>query len=90
MTHIAQTQSDGGGPAHVLAVENDPFPRLLQVIFEPAVDPEQVNGFAAFLSIELHDFDGWIARARAAAGTLYPARVVLIDLRTGLGRTVAK
>jgi len=79
MTNIAQSRSDGGAPAHVLVVENDPFPRLLQVILDPAVDPERVNAFAAFLSIDLHDFDGWLAQARAAAGALFPARVVLVD-----------
>jgi phosphoglycerate dehydrogenase-like enzyme len=71
-------------PAHVVVVENDPFPRLLQVILDPTVDPERTAAFGHFLSLDLPDFESWLATARAAAGPLYPARVVLIDSADGL------
>ncbi|MFN9155945.1 MAG: hypothetical protein ACK5WE_20570, partial [bacterium] len=62
---------------HIVVVEDDPFPRLLQVILDPGCDPERVQAFRHFLSLDLADFDGWLAQARAAAGPLYPSRVLL-------------
>ena len=63
--------------SHLVVVEDDPFPRLLQVILDPACDPQRVEAFRHFLSLDLPDFDGWLAKARAAAGPLYPSRVLL-------------
>ena len=48
---------------HVVVVEDDPFPRLLQVILDPACEPVRVEAFRHFLSLDLADFDGWLARA---------------------------
>jgi glyoxylate reductase len=70
--------------SHVVVVEDDPFPRLLQVILDPACDPARVEAFRHFLSLDLSDFDGWLARARAAAGPLHPAKVLLADSQAAL------
>jgi phosphoglycerate dehydrogenase-like enzyme len=74
-----EASSTAASPAggHVVVVEDDPFPRLLQVILDPGCDPERVQAFRHFLSLDLADFDGWLAQARAAAGPLYPSRVLL-------------
>lgn len=74
----AEPQARPGSTGHVVVVEDDPFPRLLQVILDPGCDPERVQAFRHFLSLDLADFDGWLAKARAAAGPLYPSRVRLV------------
>jgi len=72
------------GAPHVVVVEDDPFPRLLQVILDPGCEPARVEAFRHFLSLDLPDFDGWLARARAAAGPLYPSKVLLVDSQEAL------
>ena len=63
----------------VILVENDPFPRIVQVILDPNVDPARVEAFARFFSHDLPDFAGWLARLRSRLTGLHPARVILAD-----------
>jgi phosphoglycerate dehydrogenase-like enzyme len=72
----------------VLVVEDDPFPRLIQVILDPDTPAARVDAFSHFFAHELPDFAGWCERLRARLGNLYPARVRLVAdqaaLLTGL------
>ena len=54
-----EASSTAASPAggHVVVVEDDPFPRLLQVILDPGCDPERVQAFRHFLSLDLADFE---------------------------------
>ena len=63
----------------VILIENDPFPRIVQVITDPAADPARVEAFARFMHHDVPDFAGWLAKVRAQLGGLYPARVILAD-----------
>jgi phosphoglycerate dehydrogenase-like enzyme len=62
----------------VLVVEDDPFPRLIQVILDPAVPAARVAAFAHFFAHEPADFAGWCDRIRARLKKLQPAEVRLV------------
>jgi phosphoglycerate dehydrogenase-like enzyme len=62
----------------VLVVEDDPFPRLIQVILDPDTPAARFDAFSHFFAHELPDFAGWRERLRARLGTLYPAEVRLV------------
>lgn len=62
----------------MVVVEDDPFPRLLQVILDPAVPEARVAAFAHFFAHELPDFAGWCGHLRARLKRLYPAEVRLV------------
>jgi len=72
----------------VVVVEDDPFPRLIQVILDPETTPARVAAFSHFFAHELPDFAGWCERLRARLGNLHPAEVRLVPdqaaLRAGL------
>ena len=78
--------SNGRRP--VVVVEDDPFPRLVQVVLDPDTPAERVGAFSHFVAHELPDFAGWCERLRARLGNLHPAEVRLVPdqtaLRTGL------
>ena len=63
----------------IIAVEDDPFLRLIQVILDPNTPPERVAAFAHFMAHDEPDFIGWCERLRAQLGTLYPAEVRLFN-----------
>src|SRR5256885_1501735 len=63
----------------IIAVEDDPFMRLGQVILDPATPPARTAAFAHFLAHDLPDFSGWLARLRNKIGALYPAEVRLVE-----------
>lgn len=63
----------------VILVENDPFPRLLQAFLAARDEPVRTRAIADFLAHDEPDYAGWLARARARAGALHPAEVVLVD-----------
>jgi phosphoglycerate dehydrogenase-like enzyme len=63
----------------VLAVEDDPFLRLLEVVLDPRVSAQRVAAFADFFSHELPDFGGWRQRVRAAAPEVVPSEVRLMS-----------
>ncbi len=78
----------------VVVVEDDPFPRLLQVILDPATPPARVAAFSHFFAHELPDFTGWCESLRARLKRLYPAEVRLVPDQAGLkaalpGATIA-
>ena len=68
----------------MVVVEDDPFPRLIQVILDPAVSAERVAAFSHFFSHEEPDFTGWCGRLRARLKRLYPAKVRLVTDQAGL------
>jgi phosphoglycerate dehydrogenase-like enzyme len=67
-----------------VVVEDDPFPRLLQVILDPAVPAARVAAFSHFFAHELPDFAGWCERLRARLARLYPAAVRLVPDQAAL------
>jgi phosphoglycerate dehydrogenase-like enzyme len=68
----------------VVVVEDDPFPRLLQVILDPATPPARLAAFSHFFAHEEPDFPGWCERLRARLKRLYPAEVRLVPDQPGL------
>jgi len=75
-------------------VEDDPFPRLIQVILDPATPPARIAAFSHFFAHEEPDFAGWCERLRARLKRLYPAEVRLAPDQAGLvaalpGATIA-
>ena len=65
-------------------VENDPFPRLLQVILDPSTLAARTAAFAHFFAHEEPDFAGWCERLRGQLKRLYPAEVRLVDDQASL------
>lgn len=63
----------------IVVVEDDPFPRLIQVILDPAAPAARVAAFAHFFAHEEPDFAGWRERLRGKLRRLYPAGVRLVD-----------
>jgi phosphoglycerate dehydrogenase-like enzyme len=66
-------------PRPIIAVEDDPFLRLIQVILDPNTPQERVAAFAHFMAHDEPDFLGWCERLRAQLGALYPAEVRLFN-----------
>ena len=62
----------------VVVVEDDPFPRLIQVILDPATSAARLAAFSHFFAHEEPDFTGWCGRLRARLKRLYPAEVRLV------------
>jgi phosphoglycerate dehydrogenase-like enzyme len=63
----------------VIVVEDDPFPRMLQVMLDPAASGERFAALADFFAHDLPDFAGWCERLRGNAGKLFPADVRLVS-----------
>jgi phosphoglycerate dehydrogenase-like enzyme len=63
----------------IIAVEDDPWIRLFQIILDPATPPERTAAFAHFVAHDLPDFPGWLARLRKDVGSLYPAEIRLVE-----------
>ena len=72
------------GQRPVVVVEDDPFPRLIQLILDPATAPARVAAFSHFFAHEEPDFAGWCERLRARLKRLYPAQVRLVPDQAGL------
>ena len=64
-------------PRPIIVVEDDPFPRLIQLLLDPATPAARTAAFSEFFAHELPDFAGWCERLRARIGSLYPAEVRL-------------
>ena len=62
----------------MVVVEDDPFPRLIQVILDPETPQARVAAFTHFFAHEEPDFPGWRDRLRARLKLLYPASVRLV------------
>ena len=63
----------------VVVVEDDPFPRLIQVILDPATSDARRAAFAHFFAHEVPEFSSWCDRLRARLPRLYPAQVRLVS-----------
>ena len=68
----------------IIAVEDDPFLRLIQVILDPNTPRERVAAFAHFMAHDEPDFIGWRERLRAQLDALYPAEVRLVKTEAEL------
>ena len=68
----------------ILVVEDDPFPRLIQVILDPAAPAARVAAFSHFYAHEEPDFAGWCERLRKKMKCLYPAEVRLVSDQASL------
>ncbi|MEK6592972.1 MAG: NAD(P)-dependent oxidoreductase [Pseudomonadota bacterium] len=75
--------------APILVVEDDPFPRLLQVILDPAAPAARVAAFGDFFAHDLPDFGGWCAALRSRLGKLNPATVRLVADQGALAASLA-
>ena len=62
----------------VVVVEDDPFPRLIQVILDPATPAARIAAFSHFFAHELPDLEGWCGRQRARLVRVHPAEVRLV------------
>ena len=63
----------------IIVVEDDPFPRMLQVMLDPSAAPERFAALADFVAHDLPDFAAWCDSVRASAGAMYPAEVRLVS-----------
>src|SRR5689334_10420329 len=72
------------GRQPVVVVEDDPFPRLIQVILDPTTSAERIGAFSHFFAHEEPDFTGWCERLRPRLKRLYPAEVRLVPDQDGL------
>ena len=68
----------------VVVVEDDPFPRLIQVVLDPATPKARLDAFAHFFAHEVPDFAGWCERLRARLPRLHPASVRLASDESAL------
>lgn len=73
-----ETRATNNGRRPVVVVEDDPFPRLIQVILDPATPAARVAAFNHFFAHEEPDFAGWCGRLRARLKRLHPAEVRLV------------
>jgi phosphoglycerate dehydrogenase-like enzyme len=71
-------RSPFSGCLPVVVVEDDPFPRLIQVILDPATPAARIAAFSHFFAHELPDFTGWCERLRARLKRIHPAEVRLV------------
>lgn len=62
-----------------IAVEDDPFLRLIGVILDPATPAERIAAFSDFFAHDLPDFDGWLRNLRARLKRLHPATVHIVE-----------
>jgi glyoxylate reductase len=71
----------------LIVVEDDPFPRILQVVLDPTATKERTDAFIDFFA-HTADFPAWCDDIRSKVGTMYPATVVTAktqeDLRAKL------
>lgn len=67
----------------IIVVEDDPFPRLIQVILDPATPAARVAAFSHFFAHEEPDLAGWCERLRARLKRLHPAEVRLVPDQAG-------
>ena len=71
-------QTSGPENRPVIVVEDDKILRFLHALLDPACPPARLAALADFLSVDLADFDGWLASVRGFIGALYPADVRMV------------
>jgi lactate dehydrogenase-like 2-hydroxyacid dehydrogenase len=60
-------------------MEDDPFLRAVAVVLDPNTSAERHAAFADFFANDEPDFDGYCARVRKSAGSLFPADVRIVE-----------
>ena len=73
----------------LIAVEDDPFTRIIAIVLDPDTAPERVAAFARFFAHDLPDFGGWCDGLRRRLTTIHPARVQLVMSASDLSRALA-
>jgi phosphoglycerate dehydrogenase-like enzyme len=68
----------------IIVVEDDPFPRLIQVILDPTAPAARLAAFSHFFAHEEPDFAGWCGRLRGRLKRLHPAEVRLVGDQASL------
>jgi len=66
------------GNAPVVVIEDDKILRFLHALLDPICPPARLASLADFLSVDVADFDGWLASVRGFIGALYPADVRIV------------
>lgn len=79
----SERRESGNGGRPVVVVEDDPFPRLIQVILDPSTSAARLDAFIHFFAHEA-DFGSWCAGLRARLSRLYPAEVRLVSDQAAL------
>jgi phosphoglycerate dehydrogenase-like enzyme len=74
----------------IFVVEDDRFLRVLQVLLDPHTPKERCLAFADFFAHEEPDFDGFCARVRARAGSLFPATFRMVETRDEMRGALAE
>jgi len=75
-------------PRPLIVVEDDPFPRLVQVVLDPETPEVRRAAFAHFFAHEMPDFPGWCDRLRGRLPRLFPAMVRLVSDEVALLATM--
>ena len=58
----------------IIVAEDDNIIRSAQVILDPDTDPARLAGIADYYSVDLKDFDGFLAQIRGSAPSVFPVR----------------
>jgi phosphoglycerate dehydrogenase-like enzyme len=75
--------------APIFVAEDDRFLRVLQVLLDPDAPRERYAAFADFFAHEEPDFDGYCARVRARAGSLFPASFRMVETQEEMRSALA-
>jgi phosphoglycerate dehydrogenase-like enzyme len=62
----------------VIVVDDDKVLRFVHALLDPEAPPERIAALKDFLSFDIPDVDGWMARVRQSCGALYPASVRMV------------
>ncbi len=65
----------------VVVAQDDVIIRTVQVVLDPETPEERRAAIADYFSIDVPDFDGWLAHVRASIPGLYPATVRMVGDR---------
>jgi lactate dehydrogenase-like 2-hydroxyacid dehydrogenase len=63
----------------IIVAQDDAIIRTAQVILDPDTDPDRQAGIADYYSVDLDDFDGFLAEIRGSAPGLFPATFRMVD-----------
>ncbi len=73
-----------------LVLEDDVALHALQVVLDPHTEPERRAAIAEYMSLDLPDFDGWLANVRAAQPAICPSRVINVSTQQELRAALAE
>ena len=62
-----------------IVAQDDKIIRSAQVILDPDTDPERLAAIADYYSVDMKDFDGFLAKLRGLAEGLFPASFTMVD-----------